>query len=118
MLYKLFQQTFEITNKQTKYMWLEVQDQGAGKVMLPLRALGKSLFRPLSWLLGSPLLCGSTIPIFFEVQPGCMSVPKFPVPKRNPVALDQRLMPLHRDHISTVSLCNNHFSKQGHILGP
>ena len=48
----------------SEFWRLEVQDQGVGKTMLPLKALGNALFRALSWILGSSLVCGSIIPTF------------------------------------------------------
>ena len=56
------------------WFWrLEIQDQGTGKVILPLKAVGKDLFRESLLVSGSSLAC-SILPPTFTLRSPCVCV--------------------------------------------
>lgn len=86
--------------------------------MLPWKALGKGLFRPLSQLLMVPWLAQheASLHVAFTLC-ACQTLSTSPLYIRTSVILEQGPILLHCDLISAGDLFNKPVSKSGHILG-
>lgn len=97
---------------------LQVQDQGAGRTSLPLKAWGKDLFQASFLMSGTSLPCEAS-QSSHDALPMCVSLslyPNIPLFLRIPVILKQGSPLLQYDFILTNQLCNNPISTSGHIL--